>query len=57
MKKISSVYEREDHFVSHKNDCDDPQRVGIFGRACQIGKKVERCRLTNEAKCYELTQF
>jgi len=39
MKKISSFYEKEDNFVSHGNDCDDPQRVGILGRACQIGKK------------------
>jgi hypothetical protein len=57
MKKISSFYEKEDNFVSHGNDCDDPQRVGILGRACQIGKKVERSSLTNEAKCYELIQF
>jgi hypothetical protein len=42
MKKISSFYEKEDNFVSHENDCDDTQRVGILGRACQIGKKMER---------------
>jgi hypothetical protein len=41
MKKINSFYEREDNFVSHINNCDDPQRVGILGRACQIGKKME----------------
>jgi hypothetical protein len=57
MKKISSFYEREDNFVSHGNDCDDPQIVGILGKACQIAKKMERRSLTNEAKCYELTQF